>query len=210
MAEMTERRTGRDRRAPVDARAALIAAGTELFAELGPDAVSLRTVAQRAGVNYGLVHRHFGTKEALLKAVTEPQLTGLKADLAALPPGPPELVLGRVLAAVQKREAYWRLLARAMLAGQDPHEVQSDFPAAEWLMRWLSTPDGRSRLADGVDQRQVLALIMATGLGWMVFEPFLRAVSGLDERGTDPVQQAPLIGLVARILGTLTAPPPKD
>ncbi|MGG2362179.1 cysteine hydrolase family protein, partial [Salmonella enterica] len=30
-------------------------------------------------------HRHFGTKEALLKAVTEPQLAGLKADLADLP-----------------------------------------------------------------------------------------------------------------------------
>ncbi|MFX6888027.1 hypothetical protein ABTH62_19425, partial [Acinetobacter baumannii] len=69
---------------------------------------------------------------------------------------------------------------------------------------------GQSRLAGGVDQRQVLALIMATGLGWMVFEPFLRTVSGLDERGADPAQRAPLIGLVARILGALMAPPPKD
>lgn len=207
---MTERRRTPDRRAPVDARAALIAAGTELFAEHGPDAVSLRTVAQHAGVNYGLVHRHFGTKEALLKAVTEPQLAGLKADLAALPPGPPELVLGRVLAAVHKRDAYWRLLARAMLAGKDPSEVQSEFPAAEWLLGWLSTPDGRSRLVDGVDPRQVLALMMATGLGWMVFEPFLRAVSGLDGRDGQPPDQAPLMGLIARLLASLMAPPPKD
>ncbi len=207
---MTEGRTGRERRPPVDAREALIAAGTELFAEHGPDAVSLRTVAQRAGVNYGLVHRHFGTKEALLKAVTEPQLAGLKADLAALPAGPPEVVLGAVLAAVQKRDAYWRLLARAMLAGQDPNAVQSDFPAADWLNRWLSTPDGRTRLADGVDQRQVLALLMATGLGWMVFEPFLRAVTGLDGRDGQPVEQAPLMALVARIVTALMAPPPKD
>jgi AcrR family transcriptional regulator len=204
---MTDRRTGRERRPPVDAREALIAAGTELFAEHGPDAVSLRTVAQRAGVNYGLVHRHFGTKEALLKAVTEPQLAGLKADLAALPAGSPEVVLSAVLAAVQKRDAYWRLLARAMLAGEDPNAVQSDFPAAEWLNRWLSTADGRSRLMEGVDQRQVLALLMATGLGWMVFEPFLRAVTGLDGREG---QQAQLMGLVARILTALMAPPPKD
>ncbi len=203
---MSERRLGRERRQPVDARAALIAAGTELFAEHGPDAVSLRSVAQHAGVNYGLVHRHFGTKEALLKAVTEPLLAGLKADLAALPAGPPEMVLAQALAAVQKRDAYWRLLARAMLAGQDPHAVQSEFPAADWLMRWLSTPDGRSRLVDGVDQRQVLALMMATGLGWMVFEPFLRAVSGLDGSDGRPVQQTPLIGLIARIMGMLTTP----
>lgn len=195
-----------ERRPPVDARAALIAAGTELFAEHGPDAVSLRTVAQHAQVNYGLVHRHFRTKDALLKAVTEPQLAGLKADLAALPSGPPEVVLGAVLAAVQKRDAYWRLLARAMLAGKDPHAVQSEFPASEWMMRWLSTPDGRSRLVEGVDPRQVLALMMATGLGWMVFEPFLRAVSGLDGRDGTPVQPAPLMGLVARILETLTSP----
>lgn len=207
---MTERRSSRERRSPVDARAALIAAGTELFAELGPDAVSLRAVAQHAGVNYGLVHRHFGTKEALLKAVTEPQLAGLKADLAALAPGPPEVVLAQALAAVQKRDAYWRLLARAMLAGQDPHAVQSEFPAADWLLGWLSTPDGRSRLVDGVDPRQVLALMMATGLGWMVFEPFLRAVSGLDGRDGQPVQPAPLIGLIARILGQLAKPLPQD
>lgn len=207
---MTERRTGRERHPPVDARAALIAAGTELFAEHGPDAVSLRTVAQHAQVNYGLVHRHFGTKEALLKAVTEPQLAGLKADLAALPAGPPEVVLAQALAAVQKRDAYWRLLARAMLAGQDPRKVQSEFPAAEWLLGWLSGPDGRPRLVDGIDPRLVLALMMATGLGWMVFEPFLRAVSGLDGRDGTPVAQAPLIGLIARILGTLTVPPPED
>src|SRR5271157_1434984 len=41
--------------------AGLEAAG-ELFAEKGPAATSIREVAARAGVNHGLLHRHFGRK----------------------------------------------------------------------------------------------------------------------------------------------------
>ncbi|MFO7557486.1 MAG: helix-turn-helix domain-containing protein, partial [Desulfobacterales bacterium] len=44
---------------------ALIRAAAELFSEKGVEAVSLRKIAVRAGVNHGLIHRHFGSKEAL-------------------------------------------------------------------------------------------------------------------------------------------------
>ncbi len=44
-------------------------AATDLFAERGADAVTVREVADRAGVNHALIHRHFGTKEELLRVV---------------------------------------------------------------------------------------------------------------------------------------------
>src|SRR5580692_2491121 len=37
----------------------------------GPAEVSLRSIAARAGVNYGLVYRHFGTKEAVIRAAMD-------------------------------------------------------------------------------------------------------------------------------------------
>src|SRR6185312_3770884 len=43
---------------------AIISATLELVVEGGPSRVSLRRVAERANVNYGLVHRHFGTRAA--------------------------------------------------------------------------------------------------------------------------------------------------
>src|ERR1700761_8898352 len=49
--------------------AAILAAATELFAERGPAATSIRDIAARSNVNHGLVFRHFGTKDQLIGAV---------------------------------------------------------------------------------------------------------------------------------------------
>src|SRR6056297_2857157 len=50
---------------------AVLDAADRLFAEQGPGNVSLRAIAQQAGVNYGLVHRHFGTKDDLFDRLLE-------------------------------------------------------------------------------------------------------------------------------------------
>src|SRR3954470_24611764 len=52
--------------APQTAREAILDAATKLFSERSPSTVSLREIACVAGVNYGLIHHYFGTKEALL------------------------------------------------------------------------------------------------------------------------------------------------
>jgi len=46
-------------------RLALIRAAGELFAERGFEAVSTRDIADKAGVNLGLIHYHFGSKQHL-------------------------------------------------------------------------------------------------------------------------------------------------
>ena len=51
-------------------RAALIAAGRDVFAERGPDA-SLEEIARRADVGIGTLYRHFPTREALIEVIFE-------------------------------------------------------------------------------------------------------------------------------------------
>ena len=51
-----------------DAEEKLIAAAADLLGEVGPRAMSVRMVAERAGVNHGLVHHYFGSKEGLTRA----------------------------------------------------------------------------------------------------------------------------------------------
>jgi AcrR family transcriptional regulator len=46
----------------------LIAAACLLLAKSGPNAVSNRDIAKRAGVNHGQIHHYFGSKHGLLKA----------------------------------------------------------------------------------------------------------------------------------------------
>ena len=62
MAEAVDKPAGRD--AVMDA---LVDATGQLILERGVT-MSVRDIARRAGVNHGLVHTYFGSKEALLSA----------------------------------------------------------------------------------------------------------------------------------------------
>ncbi|MFN8776334.1 MAG: TetR/AcrR family transcriptional regulator [Flavobacteriales bacterium] len=50
-------------------RTSILATALQLFADEGYHATTTRHVAQAAGVSEGLIFRHFGSKEGLLKAV---------------------------------------------------------------------------------------------------------------------------------------------
>jgi AcrR family transcriptional regulator len=52
-------------------RSALIATGVEMLAEEGADALSLRSLARRAGVSHNAPYQHFADKEALMAAIAE-------------------------------------------------------------------------------------------------------------------------------------------
>ena len=49
-----------------DASVAILRSTGELLARKSPSEVTLREIAKHAGVNYGLIHRHFGTKDELV------------------------------------------------------------------------------------------------------------------------------------------------
>lgn len=66
---MTERRTQAERRAAT--RAALIAAGRELFGARGFDAISSEEIVAAAGVTRGALYHHFDGKAGLFAAVHE-------------------------------------------------------------------------------------------------------------------------------------------
>ena len=50
---------------------ALIAAGRELLPQVGCSGLTIRQVAEAAGVNIGMFHYHFKTREAFLRAVMQ-------------------------------------------------------------------------------------------------------------------------------------------
>lgn len=54
-----------------DLRRVLIDAALQLAGEGGPDAVSVREAARRAGVSPGAPFRHFPSRDALMQAVAE-------------------------------------------------------------------------------------------------------------------------------------------
>lgn len=80
-------REGEERR-----REALIAAALDLVAEGGPQAATVRAIADRAGVTPGLIRHYFQTKEDLTRAAYQAVMDRMTADsmavLAAAPRAP--------------------------------------------------------------------------------------------------------------------------
>ncbi|WP_297847363.1 TetR/AcrR family transcriptional regulator [Mycobacterium sp.] len=170
--------------------AAILEAATDLFAERGPAATSIRDIATRAGVNHGLVFRHFGTKEQLVGAV----LDHLGANLSALlETDTPAEVVQRSL------DRQMRVMARTVLDGYPAGQLQKRFPNIATLL------DGvRPLYDDEVKARLAVANALALQFGWRLFAPVLRSATGIEELTDDEIRQA-AGAEVQRILGPADA-----
>ena len=163
-------------------RDALLRAAAELFAERGAEAVSTREIASKAHVNNGLIHRHFRTKDQLLREV----LTNLSAEVSTVDKeGEESAILIRFFHAVRERETYWKLLARTMLDGQPIEDVQKTFPTMGLAVELIRDMQAQGKGPPDADPRAAAALIAAVAFGWLVFEPWLLAAGGFNEEEKD-------------------------
>lgn len=154
-----------------DVMNALVAAATTLFAEQGIAGTSIRAIASAAGVNHGLVHRHFGSKEVLLRSVMRRLADEVSASLP--PERDDETVTDVLYAAVgPSQQLHSRIVARAMLEGRDPSEFQDDFPVVRRLLRASERSGGE------LSPEARVALILSTSLGLVFFQSYLKTAIG--------------------------------
>lgn len=187
---MDSRETPRGREGVRDA---LIAAAIELFSERGPKAVSVREIAKRAQVNHGLVHRHFGSKEGLVRAVQD----RLASDIAATVGGAQgdeslQELLGSIFGATSQQGHWLRILAWSVLDGEPETEIQENFPLADRMLA------AARRQSEGLLSPEArVTHIMSVGLGLLLFGPFLRQATGQDTAQWEE-SLAQIMGLVSR------------
>lgn len=162
-------------------REAIIAAGRDLFSQRGYAAVSVREIAAAARVNHGLVHRHFGSKDEVLRAV----LQGMFSDVGAvarsqLDPSHPDFIkLLFPMAAERKQD--WAILMRSVLDGFDFKAAGYEFPITGAVVAHVAGKRGKR-------DRETLeraGAIIAGGIGWLLLEPYLTSVLGLPKKGDD-------------------------
>jgi AcrR family transcriptional regulator len=166
-------------------RAALIESASLLFADRGPARVSVREVAADAGVNHGLVHHYFGSKDGLLRAVLDDLAAHVADEVSAWDGNDGGFATG------ESTSRHARISAYLLLDAQDPAAVQTEFPAIGALVREL-----RRRGMAEQEARARAAQVSALVLGWQLFEPFVAKAAGLSpaSRGrsellTDGVQR---------------------
>ena len=114
----------------------LLAAGRELYPATGAARLSVRKVAERAGVNLGMFHYHFGNKDAFVRALLQSLYEEMFAQLQTATAESKDPVIGlrsalRVIARFARDN--WVLLRRLMAdaaAGEAPalDFVRANFP----------------------------------------------------------------------------------
>jgi AcrR family transcriptional regulator len=178
---------------------ALVEAATELFAERGPAATSLRDVAARAGVNYGLIHQYIGTKDDLLRLVVQ-QVSEQTAERVAAGGSVRELVADAVHGGTSP---YLRTVARALLDGQDPAALLERSPAMTALIARLvaAAPAGTDPEEVAVQVVTMMSLVM----GWRLFGPFLMSAAGLGDHPVDEVADR-IVSPALRVLASSDRP----
>ena len=167
--------------------AAVLQAASELFAEKGPAATSIREVATRAGVNHGLLHRHFGSKRQLLAATLQ-NLADSAAELRES--GAP---VERLEAA---SELQARVMVRSTLDGFPVEELQQRFPGMEAFLDQVRAGHSDERTA-----RLLAAHGMALQIGWGLLGPTLRVAFGLQGLDDTEIRAA-----VAAQIAAIVAP----
>jgi len=191
MATAVKRPTGRD-----EIFDAVLDAAERLFAASGPSDVSLRAIAQEAGVNYGLVHRHFGTKDVLFDRLLERYTDRWAARLGGLDY---QGALDELLGSSPETGAYLRLLAWTLLSDRSAGPADAH--------RRHATLDQLPALSDDPDtSATTTAAALALAFGWRFFNPFIRDALHLED---DPDELRDRMREHLHRVAGITSPAPK-
>ena len=169
-----------------DAEIKLIAAAADMLGEVGPRAMTVRAVAERAGVNHGLVHHYFGGKDALAEAAMLHLVQQHASDVREQSHGNP---IPAPLA-LNDEPRYLRAVVRSVLDGE-LELATTELTAGVSIprsalqhatkMKQLDEPDLESKALTGMS--------MALEMGWAALEPFIFSVTDVQGEEKEHVRE---------------------
>ncbi|MEA2754656.1 MAG: hypothetical protein QOJ54_945 [Aliidongia sp.] len=175
----------RIRRTAEDARRQILDAAEARMAQTGPAGIRLQDVAADLGISHPVILHHFGSREGLIRALTNRAMVELKDKLMlALHAAEvkTENILGEVFNAF--RGGLAQRLAWLAVAGTGEDHAQQDMVTLEIVrtvheMRMTVAPPGVA--IDEKDTKSIVYLVTATAFGDAIFGAQLRKRAGLPE-----------------------------
>jgi AcrR family transcriptional regulator len=152
-------------------KADILQATVDLLAEYGPSSVSVRQIAERAGVQHTLIFRHFGDKTTLIGQAMIGELLGW-AEAARTEPSPVEAFIAGFRYLCKRRQAA-AALGLTMSGASGPAVEQRTFPVVDTYVEIL--------VAAGMSQRSARDLAMtavAVITSWVAAEDWWLTVGG--------------------------------
>ena len=155
--EADDRPSGR-----ADVSEALIASARRMLDDTPPNGISIRAIAADATVNHGLVHRHFGSKVALFRAVLEELISEIALGIDPNADLVDDLM--DIVNAVAHTSAIGQVLAWTLAEGVPPEEFGPSY-------RLIRRARDRLRERGIADPDGVVVFLAAAAFGWSAFEP---------------------------------------
>jgi len=167
-------------------RTALIEATASLLAEVGPRSLSVREVAERAGVNHGQIHHYFGGKKGLLAAAMRHLAQGHYDHALALAgddPMPPPLSLAQ-------DTRYWQALSHSILDGHlDLARIETDEDISVPGRVFEKLKEHNPQI-DPLTLKAEFTANAAMQLGWVAFEEFMFQIADVKPAEREPLREA--------------------
>jgi len=182
---------------PDAVRRALFDAAAKLFVERGVHRVSLRDIAAAADVHPALIGRYIGTRDELILAVFDDLTSQLAVLVLANPLSGqghgPDTVMGK-----------WVRIANQLVIEGRPVVGRAGFNPVLAMAKTLADGYG----LDDTAARVRAAQIVATALGWRIFEDYLVEAGQLGDVPLDALRDDLVHS--ARRLGATPWPSPPD
>jgi TetR/AcrR family transcriptional regulator, repressor for neighboring sulfatase len=184
-----------------EVREQILEAAEQVLAERAPSEVSVRDIAERAGVQHSLVHRHFTSKDALVAEVVRRTIDGY-AEAVRDHVDPAEAFVAGMTWMADHRSSFAALTRTLMDAPADVDVPR--FPGFDEHLRRLAPDIGRTRgrprvHGDGrVDSRVLIVTLLALTSGWAFLEDRWLETAGFSSRDRTAVRRQ-----VATIIGDL-------
>ncbi len=158
---------------------ALIEAAAELFSRHGVETVTVRDIASHAGLNHGLIHRHFGSKENL-RIKTQEFLAKRVMDEIGEPENFVDAIW-RAEQAIKNQPMFWKVMARTFLDDKFDGDIQGSFPLIHKMVEFIRKGQEEELISIDMDPRYIVAAVAAYGLGMRVFEKYIIHGTGLED-----------------------------
>lgn len=170
---------------PEQVRAALLDAAAKLFAEKGPGAVSVRQIASAAGVNHGLVHHYFGSKQELLREVVRTRAAAVMAEALAasttLRVDEEGFWAERLWSTVTADDG-WKVVVRALLDGYADDLMLPDRPGLRMVVEAIRARQEKGDITAAVEPEVIASAGAALMWGALVLQPLFQ---------TEPIGRLP-------------------
>ncbi len=185
----------------------ILDAAEELFASRNPSDVTVREIAEKAGVTHALVHQYVGSKDDLFNAVVQrnaPDRQAVIREIAEL-----REVMSVLFPDVLDRRLHSLTMLRSAMDGVEYTSLQERIDTGHMLVELArkAAASGLKRRPplEALDSRIVVAAIIALAYGWVGLESWLPQICDLQDEDIAEVRRQ--LTSIAEVIADLSLPP---